>query len=157
MTTRTLRPNPPKRFDTLDNSIYDNPIEEKCDFIRPALKEKFYNKYRKLDINYKIKMYLVQVFIYESKEYYYKIGYTDIPLINKLKNLNRKYKSGYDIKLINSYTVEHRKVEKLFHHRNRGLLHGYETLLGRKDREIYKNPEIIKQFVKYGRQHQQRA
>jgi hypothetical protein len=150
MTTRQLRPNPPKRFVTLDNSIYDNAIEEKCDFVRPSLKGKFYNKYRKLPINFKIKMYLVLVFIYETKEYFYKVGYTDIPLINKLEHLNRKYKSGYDIKLLHSYTIKHRNAEKRFHRKNRGLLYGYETLMGKKDREIYKNAEIVEKFTQYG-------
>jgi hypothetical protein len=149
--TRILRKNPPKIFYNLNDTILNkNDLNNTNTFINQTLKQQFYNKYNKLSIDNKTKMYLVKLFIYETNEYCYKIGITDYPLINRLKSLNGKYKSNYDIELIHYYNVNHRNIERIFHNKNKKLLYNYHNLMGKNDIEIYKTDDIIQKFIDFG-------
>jgi hypothetical protein len=143
-----LRSNPPtiyKDLSNFDNNFVDD--ENDNDIIDKTKKLKFMNKYSHLSINNT--MYLVQIYIHEQKKIAFKVGYTNQPLISRLKTLNAQYGCGYNMILIDYFSVVSINDEKKFHQKNKYISDNYISNMGKRYREIYVDERIIDNFKNY--------
>ena len=150
MSTRILRSSTHERKSYVEFfETKENDDEIKDDIIDPMKKKKTLKIWTKLPIDKFPKMYLTRNKIFQDNTYKYKVGFTIYPLKNRLKSINNKYKSGYDIEVIDWFYVSHIDDEKEFHKDNTDILANYRDCFGRHDLELYSDSQIVERFSYY--------
>ena len=122
---------------------------ENIDIINPQYKKLFNSMISGIGNDYKQKMYLIEIYVFEDDKFYYKVGFTNHPLAKRLGWLNEKYKSGYQTHLIDWYYISHQLNEKDFHEINVDICAKYRDSFKRLHKELYLNEEIVERFRNY--------